>query len=217
MKVPALGLFRSPLPVTIEDLRSDLRHVKELFPFERGPFGISIPLADPEQLDSKFSKHYNNHPAAGVLKPADGAQCPAFRAVFDLMDAPKASFRLIRRPPYSAYELHDDRDRGEGVCRFQVPLYSGSQALLCMSDQQTIDEGRSAPDEFTVGAFAQRFPNHRIEPLEEGWLYAFNVDCIHTLYNGEPTHRVTLIMDVVMNKASRAWCGAHMTVVPDGR
>jgi len=202
-----LQIYRAHLPISLLHLRDDLARVQSIFNFEQGPFSCSIPLAHSKLLHESFSEHYNNNPHADVI---DKGEYPAFQAIYDLIPSPKASFRLIRRPPFSAYELHTDHDRGKNVCRLQVPIYSGQNAFLCLSDKKNIPEIRSVADLYTPEKFAKRFAINRIEALQEGWLYAFSVDYIHTLYNGESTDRITLIIDVVMDNCFNLWWKQNM-------
>lgn len=210
-RIAPLEIYRTSLPISLVQLRRDLARAEATLPFDDGPFQCSIPLVPPELLHSDFAQHYNNSPFANII---GRGICPSFQAVFNLIDAPKSSFRLIRKSPKSTYELHEDQDRGENVCRFQVPIFSGPEARLCMSTMTEIKEDRSDPDVYTPDSFAARFEACRIESLAEGWLYAFNVDCIHTLHNGEDSDRITLLMDVVMDEGAWSWWENNMTCVP---
>ena len=211
MMIEPLHIFRAPLPISLGNLRTELANIQTLFPFENGPFGCSIPLISPKLISPDFVDHYNNNPSANIITQRKStSNHPCFQYIFDLFDAPITAFRLIKRPPYSSYELHEDSDRGENVCRFQVPIFSGANASLCLSDTKEIPEVRSQPDLYTPELFKKRFASSRIEVLEEGWLYSFNVDCVHTLYNGDSNPRITLIIDVVKNKKVSTWMNENM-------
>jgi hypothetical protein len=138
---------------------------------------------------------------------------PAFNKLFDLLKSPVTAFRLIRRPPNSTYELHEDTDRGENVWRFQVPIRSGPAAVICLSDKKSIPEIRSEVNAFTPSRFKIRFTKHTIATMEPGWLYAFNVDHVHTLHNGEATDRITLLIDAMLTKEGLVWWKNNATNV----
>lgn len=211
MIIPPLKIFKSTLPVSINTIREELDNIMDFFPFERGPFGCSIPLAGRGFLHPQYRDHYNNNPNANIIVEQEGtSQFISFQNIFSLFPSQLTSFRLVRLAPQTSYELHEDRDRGEGVYRFQVPIYSTKQALLCLSDKQNIPESRSEPNIYTPALFTKRFPKNRISSLEEGCLYSFNVDYIHTLYNGSSSHRITLIIDVLLNKALSQWMNHNM-------
>jgi len=210
MDLPPLKIFRAPLPMPLCRFIEDLERVEKIMPFEEGPFGCSIPLAGPNLLHPAHAGHYNNSPSANVIRDiAPKRACPAFTALFDLFKSPISAFRLVRRGPNSTYELHEDTDRGHDVWRFQVPLISGPAAVICLSNERFIEEGRSDPDVYTPEKFRQRFVPHRVEPLMPGWIYGFNVDYIHTLHNGEDTDRVTLLIDVLLGEKGLAWWRAN--------
>ena len=211
MNIKPLEIYRGAVPCSLGELLDDLESVQEVMPFDSGPFGCSIPLPHSDLLHSDFRNHYNNQPFADVLDPsANEVNFPAFQSIFDMFEAEKTAFRLVKRPPQSAYKLHQDSDRGEGVWRFQVPIISGQKARLCLSDQTSIPEDRSDPDVFTPELFAKRFPTHRIESLEVGNLHIFNVDYIHTVINDDAYHRITLLLDIMMNEKTEKWCNQHM-------
>ena len=200
-----LKIYRAPIPVGIDVLKAEVNEVSQLFPYELGPFASSIPLVGKDLLAPSHQEHYNNSPSANIIGNAYSNKFPGLNCIFNLLDAPKTAFRLIRRPPQTSYELHEDTDRGKGVWRFQVPINSGPKAVICLSDQIGIREIRSEKNIYTPEKFSKRFKNHRIATLEEGWLYAFDVDHIHTLHNGESTDRVTLIIDILMSPKNREW------------
>jgi len=199
-----LKIYRAPLPISVKALKAEVSKVSKIFPFELGPFASSIPLAGKNCIASSHREHYNNFPAANIIGN-NNFEFPALNRIFNIFDAPKTAFRLIRRPPQATYELHVDTDRGKGVWRFQVPIVSGPKAVICLSDKKSIKEVRSEEDAYTPEKFRERFKNHRISTLEEGWLYGFNVDHIHTLHNGDLNARITLIIDVLMNSTSKGW------------
>ena len=124
----------------------------------------------------------------------------ALKSIFQLFKTDIISFRLIKRPPFSSYGLHHDRDRGQNVERFQIPIHSTSTSLLCLSKATDIPEERTDSDLYTDSLFQSRFPENRIEPLYEGFLYTFNTDYIHTLYHNHDSYRITLLIDVIMNE-----------------
>ena len=47
-------------------------------------------------------------------------RCPYMREIFDGFQTDKATFRLLRCGPQTAYSFHDDRDKGQRVARFQI-------------------------------------------------------------------------------------------------
>jgi hypothetical protein len=209
-----LKIFRAPIPISLDTLKAEVKEVSQIFPYELGPFSSSIPLVGKDLLAPSHQRHYNNLPSANIIGSKYSNKFPGLNCIFNLLDAPKTAFRLIKRPPLTSYELHEDTDRGKGVWRFQVPIISGPKAVICLSDQKGIREIRSQDNIYTPEKFSKRFKNHRIAALEEGWLYSFDVDHIHTLHNGELTDRVTLIIDILMTPNNKEWWRSNSHEVP---
>jgi hypothetical protein len=179
-------------------VRETLRAVKG-WDWSRGAYGHALSLPADRQLHPHGRYRYENYPCLGIL-----GHCPAFQAVFDALECEKASFRLLRRAPRSAYSWHTDRRKGQGVVRFQIPLVSDDSAFLVTTNYWDVDEiggARSVPlDEESFAQFARENAGHyRRHRLEPGRLHYFDTSRVHTLVNAGSGERITLSFDLVVN------------------
>ena len=65
------------------------------------------------------SEHHNNIPYGNILN-----SCPYFKKIFDSFKTEVTSFRLLRILPKTSYGLHHDKDMGDDILRFQIPIVS---------------------------------------------------------------------------------------------
>ena len=122
-------VIRSKHRFDLQKLFGETSRAREILEFEQGPYGHSISLPSAGDVGEPFRDHHNNVPFSGAL-----AECPCMREIFDSFATEKAAFRLLRRAPKSAYAIHDDKDKGRGICRFQVPIITNNQSWLLIAD-----------------------------------------------------------------------------------
>lgn len=195
-----MEVHRYDLEVELHALVRDTRRAIEGWDWNRGAYGHSLSLSANRQLHPNARYRYENHPSLGILE-----QLPAFQQVFDAFECEKASFRLLRREPGSAYDWHTDRLKGhQGTVRFQIPLVSNGSAFLVTTDYWQVDEIRGARavplDEESFDRFAGANAGHyRRHQLEPGRLHYFDTSRVHTLVNAGSDERITLSFDLVVN------------------
>jgi len=194
-----MEVHRYDLEVEFDALVRETQHAVEGWDWNRGAYGHALSLPARRQLHPHGRYRYENHPCLGVL-----GQLPAFREVFDALECEKASFRLLRRAPGSAYSWHIDRGKGQGVVRFQIPLVSDESAFLLTTDYWNVDQvrgPRSVPlEEESFERFARANAGHyRRHQLEPGCLHYFDTSRVHTLVNAGSGDRITLSFDLVVN------------------
>ncbi len=179
----------------IDKLREDKKFVEEQFKYEDGAFGHCISLPNIFQIAKSHSEHHNNLPYANILN-----SCSYFKEIFDSFETEITSFRLMRRKAHSSYGLHDDKDMGDDIKRFQIPIVTNDDSWLCVTHYDEISEGWTEENSYTMEDFGRRFKGrHDSYQLEPGTMYHFDVTKIHTLFNDGDTDRVTLLIDVKVN------------------
>ena len=179
----------------IDKLREDKKFVEEQFKYEDGAFGHCISLPNIFQIAKSHSEHHNNLPYANILN-----SCSYFKEIFDSFETEITSFRLLRRKAHSSYGLHDDKDMGDDIKRFQIPIVTNDDSWLCVTHYDEISEGWTEENSYTMEDFGRRFKGrHDSYQLEPGTMYHFDVTKIHTLFNEGDTDRVTLLIDVKVN------------------
>lgn len=183
-----------PLDALVRDVRSATRD----WDWRRGAYGHALSLPVAHDLHPYARYRYPNVPCTGRLDA-----CPALRAVFDSFPCDKMSFRLLRRPPHSAYGWHTDAWKGRGVVRFQIPIIADASAFLVTTDYRRVDDLRGDrrplhPERYDECARQNpgRVMRHALTP---GRLYYFDTTFVHTLVNGSATDRLTLSFDLVAN------------------
>jgi hypothetical protein len=192
-------VHRYDLEVELHALVRETQRAAKGWDWGRGAYGHALSLPARRQLHPGSRYSYENHPCLGIL-----GGYPAFQALFDAFECEKASFRLLRRPPGSAYTWHTDRQKGQDVVRFQIPLVSDDSAFLVTTDYCRVDEirgSRSVPlDEDSFDRFARANEGHyRRHRLEPGRLHYFDTNRVHTLINAGSRERITLSLDLVVN------------------
>jgi hypothetical protein len=195
-----MDVHRYDLDVELDALVRETRCAAEGWDWSRGAWGHSLSLPAHRQLHPNARYRYENYPCLGVLD-----QLPALQQVFDGFECEKASFRLMRRGPGSAYDWHTDRLKvHQGTVRFQIPLVSNGSAFLVTTDYWQVDEirgDRAVPlDEESFDRFARaNAGHHRRHELEPGRLHYFDTSRVHTLVNAGSSERITLSFDLVVN------------------
>lgn len=203
-----MQVYAFDVGVPLEALVRDAHAATRDWDWRRGAYGhaLSLPLA--RDLHPSARYRYPNTPSTGRLD-----RCPALRAVFDSFQCEKVSFRLLRRPPHSAYGWHTDEWKGAGVVRFQIPIVSDAQSFLVTTDYRHVEEIRGdrhplrpeAFDDF-ARANAGHVAKHALQP---GRLHYFDTTFVHTLVNGGDGERLTLSFDLVAN----AWLRARFPAI----
>jgi len=206
-----MTVFRSTDRFDIAALEHDAAVAEAMQPFESGAYGHCISLPRATDLAATYRTHHNNIPFSGALD-----RCPAFRQVFSTFKTGIASFRLLRRVAHSAYGLHDDRDKGSGLLRLQIPIRTNDRSYIAVlkngveleplarqlagfshrQDNLLFDFQRFCDtfgDRFDLFAFA---PGH---------IHYFDTDTIRTAINAGKQDRVVLAIDLVRNAWLDQW------------
>ena len=179
----------------LEKLQIDRKFVEERFKYEDGAFGHCISLPSIYEIAESHKEHHNNVPLRGVLD-----YTPYFKEIFDSFETEITSFRLLRRKANTSYGLHNDKDMGEDIKRFQIPILTNDKSWLCVAHYNEISEGWTEENSYTMEDFGRRFKGrYDSYQLEPGIMYHFDVTKIHTLFNEGDTDRVTLLIDVNVN------------------
>lgn len=213
-----MNLLTSTLRFDSEQLAAEVALARSISEFSDGPYGNCISLPAAEDVSQPFRDHHNNVPFTGAL-----SQCPYMREIFDSFLTEKAAFRLLRRIPKTAYALHDDKDKGRNILRFQIPIQTNENAFLLLAHSgielarfeslaARVNADKMSPvwfdleklDEILRGQF-------ELFSLQPGRLYFFDTDNIHTLINAGNDERVTLSLDLVVNDWLGQWMERCMT------
>ena len=179
----------------VNKLIQDKKFVEERFKYEDGAFGHCISLPSIYQISKSHKEHHNNVPLRGVLD-----YTPYFKEIFDSFETEITTFRLLRRKADTSYGLHNDKDMGDDIKRFQIPIVTNNDCWLCVTHYDEISEGWTEENSYTMEDFGRRFKGrYDSYQLESGIMYHFDVTKIHTLFNEGDTDRVTLLIDVKVN------------------
>lgn len=209
-------MWKSRTSYDVAALLEEVGRARARLDFDRGRYGhcISLPAAD--DLAAQYRTHPNNLPFAGAL-----AECPTLRRIFDALEAEKASFRLLRRGPGTAYGIHDDRDKGAGVVRFQLPIATNPCAFLVAQRAgvrldglaERVDEVRAAGGlRFDFRRFVRTFGDwFDLFALPPGFLYRFDTDALHTAINAGDRERIVLGIDLIANDWLAEWLAREFT------
>lgn len=213
-----MSVYRSADVYDLATLRKEAEIARGMMDYAQGPYGNSISLPSPQDVPARYREHHNNVPFAGVL-----AHCPCLREIFGSFRTEKVAYRLLRRGPRTAYALHDDRDKGDGVLRFQIPIITSPRAFLLLAHddmdcsfaeayRRERDQTPREDIEFDLARLDRvsggRFDLYYLEP---GYLYAFDTNRIHTLLNTEDRERIVLSIDMLENDWLASWLREHLT------
>jgi len=216
MDAERLNPLECDLEYDVATLAREVAVARAVQDFEHGAYGHSISLPAAEQLDQLGRKHHNNLPFADVLE-----RCPYMAQILAGFEAPKMSFRLLRRAAHSAYALHDDKDKGAHIVRLQIPIVTNERSFLFLP---TDDLDLEVFQPFVRAANAETDLPFDLETLRRlcgselrlfrlrpGRLYYFDTDRIHTLLNAGDQDRITLSIDLIRNDWLQAWMAKHFT------
>ena len=185
----------------VDKLIQDKKFVEERFKYEDGMFGHCISLPSIYDLKEPYKSHHNNVPLRGVLD-----YTPYFKEIFDSFETEITSFRLMRRKADSSYGLHEDKDMGDGIKRFQIPIVTNSDCWLCVTHYDEISEGWTEENSYTMEDFGRRFKGrYDSYQLQPGVMHHFDTTKIHTLFNEGDTDRITLLIDTKVNDWLENW------------
>lgn len=199
-------------------LAAEVSLARSVSTFSDGPYGNCISLPDAEDLWEPFRSHRNNVPFSGAL-----SQCSYMREIFDSFLTEKAAFRLLRRRRKTAYALHDDKDKGPDVLRFQIPIVTDENAFLLLTREgiDLADFESQAARMNDDDASDIRFDLEKLDEvlggqfdlfsLRVGQLYYFDTDIVHTLINAGDNERIVLSFDLIVNDWLRQWMQGNLT------
>ena len=170
-------------------LKNDLFMAETYGKYEDGAFGHCISL--PEDGND----HYNNLPYTGII-----SKTPYFKEIYDSFETEVTSFRLMRRKAGTSYGIHNDRDMGDDIVRFQIPIKTNDHCWFAITDEE-LEEEWTEENSYTLYKFNKRFKprfkNFRMIPAH---IHTFNVKLNHTMFNDGDTDRITLLIDLKKNE-----------------
>jgi len=179
----------------IEELNIDREFVEQRFKYEDGAFGHCISLPSLNDFKGVYKTAYNNVPQRGVLN-----HTPYFKEIYDSFKTEVTSFRLMRREANSSYGIHNDRDMGDDVVRFQIPIVQNNNCWLAITNLE-MEEDWTEENSHDLRSFNKKFkPNFHNHKLEDGYIYTFDVTRNHSLFNEGDTDRITLLIDLKKNE-----------------
>jgi hypothetical protein len=203
-------VLKSLASYDLDALRAEVARARARQDFSEGLYGHCISLPAAHDLTAEYRTHHNNVPFSGAL-----AECPTMRGIFDSLKTEKASFRLLRRAPGTAYGLHDDKDKGVDILRFQIPILTNPDAfIVAQKDGVSLDgladrvnEIRESGDlHFDFARFTWEFGQwFDLFSLAPGSMYRFDTDQLHTAINAGDQERIVLGIDILPNDWVRGW------------
>ena len=170
-------------------LKNDLFMAETYGKYEDGAFGHAISLPE------SGNDHYNNLPYTGII-----SKTPYFKEIYDSFKTEVTSFRLLRRKAGTSYGIHNDRDMGDDIVRFQIPIKTNNSCWFGVTDCE-MEEEYTEENSHTLYTFNKkfkpRFKNFRMAPAH---IHTFNVRLNHSMFNEGDTDRITLSIDCKKNK-----------------
>ena len=170
-------------------LKNDLFMAETYGKYEDGAFGHAISLPE------SGNDHYNNLPYTGII-----SKTPYFKEIYDSFKTEVTSFRLLRRKAGTSYGIHNDRDMGDDIVRFQIPIKTNESCWFGVTDLE-MEEEWTEENSHTLYTFNKkfkpRFKNFRMAPAH---IHTFNVRLNHSMFNEGDEDRVTLSIDCKKNK-----------------
>jgi|TARA_R100000482_G_scaffold122906_1_gene71626 hypothetical protein len=170
-------------------LKNDLFMAETYGKYEDGAFGHAISLPE------SGNDHYNNLPYTGII-----SKTPYFKEIYDSFETEVTSFRLLRRKAGTSYGIHNDRDMGDDIVRFQIPIKTNNSCWFGVTDCE-MEEEYTEENSHTLYTFNKkfkpRFKNFRMAPAH---IHTFNVRLNHSMFNEGDTDRITLSIDCKKNK-----------------
>ena len=170
-------------------LKNDLFMAETYGKYEDGAFGHAISLPE------SGNDHYNNLPYTGII-----SKTPYFKEIYDSFKTEVTSFRLLRRKAGTSYGIHNDRDMGDDIVRFQIPIKTNNSCWFGVTDCE-MEEEYTEENSHTLYTFNKkfkpRFKNFRMPPAH---IQTFNVKLNHSMFNEGDEDRVTLSIDCKKNE-----------------
>ena len=170
-------------------LKNDLFMAETYGKYEDGAFGHAISLPE------SGNDHYNNLPYTGIIK-----KTPYFKEIYDSFKTEVTSFRLLRRKAGTSYGIHNDRDMGDDIVRFQIPIKTNNSCWFGVTDREMEEEYTEENSHDLRGfnkKFKPRFKNFRMAPAH---IHTFNVRLNHSMFNEGDEDRITLSIDCKKNE-----------------
>ncbi len=210
-------LRRTNREFDLQQLGRETLVARQILDFQDGPYGNCISLPTETDVSAGFREHHNNLPFSGALH-----ECTYFKQIFDSFPCEKAAFRLLRRAPKTAYALHDDRDKGMGTRRFQIPITTNEHSFMLIADEDADfdlieSEAARVADEpgdiwFDLEKLDRMLAGHfELFSLPPGFIYYFDTEQIHTLINAGDEERIVLSMDLVVDDWLTHWMETELT------
>jgi len=170
-------------------LKNDLFVAETYGKYEDGAFGHAISLPE------SGNDHYNNLPYTGIIK-----KTPYFKEIYDSFKTEVTSFRLLRRKAGTSYGIHNDRDMGDDIVRFQIPIKTNNSCWFGVTDREMEEEytEENSHSVYTFNKkFKPRFKNFKMAPAH---IHTFNVRLNHSMFNEGDEDRITLSIDCKKNE-----------------
>lgn len=218
----ARSFFTGQFEFDREALEADLAAAASGWDWSTGAYGHSLSLPEAFDVDIIGRTHHNNLPFANRLR----SRCRYFKRIFDALArrTEVRSFRILRRASSSSYGFHSDRDKGEGVVRFQIPIVSNENVRIITTTSSFVNESeslffrgqaseavnrkKSALVRSVLWSELDRMigadPNLVTANFPVGRISCFNTSRLHTLVNLGEEDRYALVIDVVVNDWVRA-------------
>lgn len=195
----------------------DVVATRRVVDFGTGACGHSLSLLTEGDIGSGHRSHINTIPYADVLE-----SCPLFAEIFRAFQAPKASFRLLRREAGTAYSLHYNREMGDDTVRMQLPVVTNRNSLFLLHKDgvelepiahriaEITNDGEPFVFDYPrlIEAFGEWFKQFSLEP---GYFNLINKNKVHSLVNAGEADRITLTIDLLRNDWLENWLSDHMT------
>ena len=107
---------------------------------------------------------------------------------------------MLRRKAGTSYGIHNDRDMGDDVVRFQIPIRTNNHCWFAITDLE-MEEEWTEENSHNLRDFNKKFkPRFKNFKMEAGFIHTFDVKLNHTMINDGNADRVTLSIDLKKNK-----------------
>jgi len=176
-------------------LENDLITAETHGKYEDGAFGHCISLPSVNNFNGIYKTAYQNEPCTDIL-----SKTPYFQEIYNSFETEVTSFRLMRRKAGTSYGIHNDKDMGDDIVRFQIPIKTNNHCWFAITDEE-LEEEWTEENSYTLYTFNKRFKprfkNFRMIPAH---IHTFNVRLNHTMFNDGDTDRITLLIDLKKNE-----------------
>jgi hypothetical protein len=210
------GVLKGLVSYDLAALQEEVARARARQDFSEGLYGHCISLPAVGDLAEAFRTHHNNLPFSEAL-----AECPTMRGIFDSLKTEKASFRLLRRGPQTAYGIHDDKDKGADILRLQIPILTNPDAFIVAQKDGVSLDGLaervnaicdSGDLRFDFARFAREFGQwFDLFSLAPGSMYRFDTNRLHTAINAGDQERIVLGIDILANDWVKDWISREFT------